>query len=410
MSARESLALPVVRVHASLSPFSERFVPELSDGVYSILAQGVTATDSAFATAYERARNLKRKNNTPAPPPPSSMNVAVVDSGVYSAGDAFFEARMGNSGNAQEGLGFVALTQGRPSTTGQHGSHVASIASSGTTMIRIFDAQVGSTQEGGSVKLSAWTTAFKWALEERARVVNVSIVCPWSEPAISALVNGNSNVLFLATSGNANTEFGADYLRGLGLTEGNVLLVGGCSRDGSREHNRGFGDGIDVYVPSVQVPGRLSMAFAQQQNYERLRKLYREENAKLDKARELVRVTQQKLEADPENARLKSALARDQRFVSSGEAKLPVVPPSAADLVLGPEYQQVADDGVSFGIPMVANVAAKMMLIMPNITAREVIQVMRATARGDCSVGRVLDPSACYAEALRRREQWVGRL
>jgi hypothetical protein len=385
-------------------------MPDLNDGVFSILERGVASSDTVFAAVYEEARALKRKSGSPAPAPSDSVNVAVVDSGVYAEGDAYFEQRMGNSGDAQGGLGFVALTRGRPATDGQHGAHVASIAASGTTMIKIFDAQVGSTQEGGSVKVAAWTTAFKWAIEQRARVVNVSIVCPWKEPAISGLVNSNTGILFLATSGNANTEFSTSYLRDNGLTEGNVMLVGGSARDGTRENNRGFGEGIDVFVPSVRVPGRIAMRFAQKQNYNRRVLLRNQENAKLDKTREIIRGIEEKLKLDPMNARLKSQLTRESKFLLGGEQKLPALPDSPAALALGEEYQQVADDGVSFGIPMVANVAAKMLLIMPNMTAREVIRAMRETGRTDCAVGRVLNPTACYRAALEMRRAWVARI
>lgn len=385
-------------------------MPDLNDGVYSILQGGVATTDTAFAGVWQEARTLRRRNGTAAPSPADSVNVAVVDSGVYADGDAFFEQRMGNGGDAQEGLGFVALTRGKPATEGQHGAHVASIAASGTTMIKILDAQVGSTQEGGSVKVAAWTTAFKWAIQQRARVVNVSIVCPWKEPAICGLVNSNTNVLFLATSGNGNTEFDTNYLRDNGLTGGNVLLVGGCARDGARENNRGFGEGIDVFVPSVRVPGRIAMRFAQQQNYKRLVAFHDQENTKLDNARGIVHDLEQKQAADPTNTRLQSQLTRERKFLLSGEQRLPAVPVSSAALALSPEYQQVADDGVSFAIPMVANVAAKMMLIMPNITAREVIGTMRGTSRTDCSVGRVLNSTACYRAALGMRREWVARI
>jgi hypothetical protein len=385
-----------------------------SQGVYSILDSSVSGgdvkrTDTDFAAAYRAACELKRKDGRPAPAPEPSINVAVVDSGVYSAGDAYFGDRVSASGNAQGGLGFAALTRGMPATEGQHGAHVASIASSGTTLIKIIDAQVGSTQEGGSVSVAVWTTALRWSIEQRARIINVSIVCPWSNPSISGIVNGSTGVLFLATSGNANTNFPSTYLADNGLDQGNVMLVGGCARDGKREHNRGFGEGIDVYVPSVNVPGLIAKRYAQDVYYKRDLAERTRQDRRLDPDRETVRSIKEKLALEPDNARLKSQLAREEKRLTSGIDKLPQVPASAAEYPLNEQAQMIADSGVSFAIPMVANVAAKMMLIMPNMTPKQVIAAMRETAMS-CEAGRVLDPLACYNKALDERKAWAARL
>ena len=414
-----------------------------SDGVYSILDNGVRTRDVEFERIHEEARGLKRRNGSLAPPPGNRVDIAVLDSGVVSRGDDYFGERVVNSGNAQggyrpkkkcdecdgtgategstcekcKGLGSVlgefisfgspSLTRGLPATQGQHGSHVTSIAASGTALIKIIDVQTGSTQEGGKVELPVWVTAFKWAIEQGARIVNVSVVCPWSNVQIKSIVKNNTGVLFLATSGNANTEFTAAYRTQNGFDEGNVILVGGCARNGMKQDQRGHGPGIDIFVPSMNVPGLISKRFAQETYYKRDVAERNRQDRLLGRDRERIAGLKQKLEKEPENTKLKAQLAREEKSLASGVAGLPPIPASAS--VYPVVDQTISDSGVSFGIPMVANVAAKMMLIMPNITPRETIALMKDHAEV-CEAGPVLDPVTCYEAALEMRKQWIMRI
>jgi hypothetical protein len=379
-----------------------------SDGVYSVLEGGVQTVDAAFSAVYDQARALRRKNGTLAPAPETSVSIAVLDSGVVAKDDAYFGDRVANSVDAQGGTG-VRMTRGLPSTQGQHGSHVASLASSGTNMVKILDVQVGSTQEGGKVELKVWHTAFKWAIEQRARIVNVSVVCPWSDPGIKSLVANNTGTLFLATSGNANTEFTDAYRTANGFDHGNVMLVSGCARNGDRQDQRGFGAGIDIFVPSMNVPGLIAKRFAQQLFYQRDLAERNRQSAKLDPDRARIAELTRKVALNPDDARAQRNLLLETKRLASGEAQLPPVPASADVYPLNEKAQLVADSGVSFGIPMVANVAAKMMLIMPALTPRDIIAIMKSTAEA-CAAGGVMDPVRCYQEALARRQQWVTRL
>jgi hypothetical protein len=391
-----------------LTAFGRSIVPG-SDGVYSIFGgAGVRANDDAFAHAYREAQGLKRRSGSPAPPPDGSVSVAVLDSGVVVGEEDYFRDRVAQSVSALGGVG-VQLTRGRPATTGQHGSHVASIAASGTAMIKIIDVQVGSTQEGGKVEPAVWRTAFKWAIEQRARIVNVSVICPWSMPEIKSIVSNNTGVLFLATSGNASVEFDTAYRTECGFDQGNVILVSGCKRDGGRHNQRGFGAGIDLFVPSLAMPGLVSKTFAQQHYFAKASADRDREDRKLDPDRVRIASIQEKLGAAPEDQRLKTQLAREQKRLEMGVQRLPWLPASAAEYPVNDLAQRIEDDGVSFGIPMVANVAAKMMLIMPTLTPREIIAIMKATAE-QCEAGPVLDPTHCYEAALARRRDWVARL
>lgn len=276
-------------------------------------------------------------------------------------------------------------------------------------MIKILDVQVGSTQEGGNVELRVWHTAFRWALEQRARIVNVSVVCPWSDPGISSLVAGNTGTLFLATSGNANTEFTAAYRTANGFDHGNVMLIGGCARNGDRQDQRGYGAGIDLYVPSMNVPGLIAKRFAQQLYYARDIAERGRQSARLNPDRDRVAALQLAAEQNPGDARTQKRLADERKRLALGEAKLPPVPASADAYPLNDRALLIADSGVSFGIPMVANVAAKLLLIMPALSPRDIIAIMRSTAEA-CAAGSVMDPVRCYQEALERRRQWISRL
>ncbi len=379
-----------------------------TEGVYSILDNGVRTDDAQFARIYAEACAIKRRSGSAAPQPPTEVKVAVLDSGIVSKDDAYFSSRMAGSGDAQGGVG-VQMTNGLPSTEGQHGSHVASIACSGTTMIKILDVQVASTQEGGKVTLNVWATAFKWAVEQRARIVNVSIVCPWGDPSVKGIVETNTGVLFLATSGNANNEYGAQYRTANGFDNGNVILVGGCARNGNRQDQRGYGDGIDIFVPSMKIPGLVSKKFAQERDFGRAVKYRNDEDGKLNLDRKNIGDIREKLSLDPGNKRLQAELKREEGRLKRGEAQLPVLPANASLYPVSDQDQVVVDDGVSFGIPMVANVAAKMMLIMPNLTPKETITIIKQTGEA-CAVGAVLDPVRCYQAALEKRREWAGRI
>jgi len=377
-----------------------------NEGVYRLLQGGVASDDVEFRAVHAQAVEQKKNPKRPVPPPLMSVNLAVVDSGTFAEGEQFFLDRLVASGDASGGFSSVRLTKGKPVTTGYHGSHVASIAIAGTAMIKLVDVQICSHQEIGQNNPAAWATGFKWAIGQGARVINCSVICPWTDPAVEGVVQGNTGVLFVATAGNSDREFTTELRATMGMANANMLLVSGCANDGSREAQRGFGSGIDVYAPSKQIPGLVARGLVQSLQYYDARVNADKVLASIeeDRARWTLRRDDLKkqLEEDPGNALAKMQLTMMEKKGFVPTRNVPAVPGSPDVIPVNPGDQARRDNGSSFALPMASNVAAKMMLISPNITPSEIIAIMRDTAEG-CAVGRVLDPKRCYEGALANR-------
>ena len=371
-------------------------------GVYRVLDDDFSRPDVEFEQVYARAQDQKRRSaRAIAPPVLTSVNLAVADSGIYTS--AYFAPRLVAGGDFTGGYACARVTNGRPATTGVHGSHVASIASFGTAMIKLIDVQVGSTQEGGQNNPEVWINGLKWAIGAGARVVNCSVNVPWEHPAIQAIVSGNSGVLFLATAGNNETELDATFRRagGASYNSGNTIIVSGCKEDGTKEVNRGFGSAVDIYAPSVNVPG-LAAAEVQRAKYDadQARKAA-ERNAQIDaeaamKA-ERLRSAQDELEEARRSGNMMriALIEKGIRNLQAG-GSVPYTPPPFGAL------PSLSDSGSSFAIPMVANVAAKMILINQGLTPARIIDIIKGRATS-VATNRMLDPVACYEAALESR-------
>jgi hypothetical protein len=177
----------------------------------------------------------------------------------------------------------------------------------------------------------------------RALIVSASAWIMWSHPALQAVIDDHPEVIFIETSGNErrnfdrretagdDTRFTASYPpRVPGTTiaaakpparprRPNGIMVGGLTMAGQPHNRRGYGPGVDVAVPSGD----------------------------------------------------------------EGETTgIPVLSPGS--WAPGPhvaQHAQVSSDvGVSFGIPLVANLVAKMRLINRHLPAAQIIQILIATS------------------------------
>jgi len=377
------------------------------EGVYKVLDNDFTATDDAFETCYEAALR-QWKAAAPAArkagKPPESVMVAVADSGFFTT-HQYFQARLGESADFTQGYTLPRLTRGQPATTGTHGSHVASIAGFGTTRIKLIDAQICSSQETGQNNATVWASALNWAASQRPAVINCSVNVPWHEDAVQAVVSRNTGVLFVATAGNTDTEYGAAYRSagGSSFSSGNTILVSGCGADGGRIPNRGFGSGVDIYAPSVNIPGLAATELQRQKfNFDQARK--REERqldqqSAAEKNRQALETARQELAGATGMAA--QFIQRKIRNLEAARGLPDYVPPPFAPTAL-------SDSGSSFALPMVANVAAKMVLINPGLTPAQVIDLLTRNAEANATLSvragsGIMDPVRAYQAALASR-------
>lgn len=381
-------------------------------GVYRIFDcvgyQDFAQPDVEFESVLGRALAQAVSNK-----PLEDIRIAVVDSGIYV-----------NSGNPNDyflprwiaGRDFTKFKQGhdtggKPQTMGKHGSCVASIAGFGSTRLKLIDVMVERSQEGGGAfNAEHFVSGIEWALSKGARIVNSSKQADWSHPKVGALVAKHPNVLFIDTAGNNKREFTAQYKEDAKLAYGggNTILVGGAHNDGTPSNERGYGPAVDVMLPSFGVPclapRPVRMAYYQSfflakynQQEEELRRKFDEETRTLgQKIQEL----EQQIKNPTEDTnvtmlQLKLNQLKKPRVYRPGRAP---IEPEQSDVT--------SDDGTSFACPMVANIAAKILIINPLLSIPKVIAILVRTSdkipalKGKCRSGGFVNPARAYVHAL----------
>jgi hypothetical protein len=335
-------------------------------GVYEVLNARTVADfakpDSRFADA--KRIQAKRTGGSIDEIDKRRIKIAIVDTGIWAENVPYFNQRW------VAGMDFTAKpynrpkrTFKRPDTMGKHGSCVASIAGYGTNQIQLIDVMVAKTQEGGGkFDPDQFVAGVKWAIGEGAKIINCSKQVNWQDPKVQSLVRDNPKVVFVSTAGNNNAALPSDYRTKAGgsFSEDNNILVGGCGNEGEKIPERGFGAVVDIAAPSVEVPC-LAPHAVRRKYYEFLLKRW-EQSSRTD------RLARKPLEPD-----------RD-------------------DLT--------TDDGVSFACPMVANTLAKMWLLNPDLSPKQLISRLVTSAekkpqlRGANRANGMMNPHKAYVLAL----------
>ncbi|GBF34313.1 translation initiation factor 2 [Desulfocucumis palustris] len=249
-----------------------------------------------------------------------------------------------------------------------HGTNVAGQAAYGTNNIKIVDirGQIGQIGVDNSKNIA---DGIKWAIEtHNAKIITSSLDINWSKKDIQKIVRAHPEVLFLTTGANNNTEL---KKRNIDIDESNpdnppvenALLVGGVTLDGKKHPSRGYGEAVDVMVPSGSSDDR-----------ERALNLHMPTKA------------------------MAKLIGQDESWVE-------LVTKEFGDSLIG------SDSGVSFGIPVVANIAAKMMLINPKLTVKDIVEILTNIAvrnkggeLGKLSKSKgMVDPLLAYKEAEKRK-------
>lgn len=323
------------------------------------------------------------------------VKVGVVDNGIYASTDGYLSPHVvpGRDFSVDvlskavipspgTWLGTDILDKKPSNALTLHGTNVAGQAAWGTPLIKLIDVAMKQSNEAMRTTEEYWVHVMSWAIKEGAKVITSSLIVPFEKPLLQKLLTDNPNVVFVTTTGNARSDFDALPAKNKITPQSNLLLVGGCLKDGGFHTSRGFGSTtVDLFAPSDDLP------------------IYNPNGgcAVLEKAKKLQDEDIAKAKAE---AATKGGKWKD--FTKGWAKKDDVfVIPCTADVS--------SDDGVSFAVPVVANVVAKVRILCPKMLASDVAALMRDSSTLDVkgklagkARAKMLNPGQAYQLAKDR--------
>jgi thermitase len=187
----------------------------------------------------------------------TGQKVAVVDSGIEASHPDF----AGQIADARNFVGASSPTAGAPDGDG-HGTHVSG------TIAAVRDNDVGVAGVAPGAKLMALRAlddtgegfdsdiaqAMRYAGENGARVVNVSLGGPQQAPALQAAIAAHPNTLFVVAAGNEGTDNDTRPSYPCDVPEPNVLCVGASTHTEEAAPFSNYGDhSVDVFAPGQWI-------------------------------------------------------------------------------------------------------------------------------------------------------------
>lgn len=357
----------------------------------------------------------------------SEIVIGVADTGVHSSSEYLKD-------HFKEVLDVIGVEKERyhDSLIDFHGTKVAGQAIYGASNIKFIDIRV---QESGPCNEEEKTNRylkikqeFKNAIQKGAKIITCSVALEWN--LLNDLVVQYKDVLFIMTSGNDKKEFSESS------QNANAILVGGVTMEGRIHPKRGYGNGIDVTVPSGKEEDisrgiNLHMPiqpYLIEQRIQAISKLsLRNLKTGIDSINQLL-----KKEIDTQNLMIYSDIIEFNKTTPKTINKILINLPAflktinnsllsildsdlkegcvgikqikidmnlfktRKDLVNSDidellkkieeiNMQQIStgfpiivgESGVSFGIPVIANVVAKMMLLNPKLTGLDVAAIIK---------------------------------
>jgi membrane-anchored mycosin MYCP len=191
--------------------------------------------------------------------------VAVIDSGVD-----YDHPQLSKHGKVLDGFDFIRNKPRADFDCVSHGTAVASIIAAdpapgigfhgvapGATIlpVRVTDNELGDDQAGTSVKPNAFAQAIRYAADQGAQIINLSVVMYADVPVVRAAVQyaESKDVLLVAAVGNAHQDNGsADPIPYPAAYPG-VVGVGAITIDGSRLPASQVGNYVDLVAPGGGV-------------------------------------------------------------------------------------------------------------------------------------------------------------
>ena len=179
----------------------------------------------------------------------SQVLVAVLDTGIDAqhedlAGKVVGSVNFTKSATASDVLGHGTHIAGIITATANNGIGVAGFAPNARLLnVKIAD-------DNGMVWASTIAEGIIWAVDNGARIINMSLVVPTSYPALEEAVNyaSGKGVVLIAAAGNnikSIPVYPAYYP--------NVIAVSATDSDGRLWAESNNGDWVDVYAPGVEI-------------------------------------------------------------------------------------------------------------------------------------------------------------
>lgn len=385
------------------------------------------AFDNEFASVFSKTGNRD-----------GEVIVAVLDTGIKPKSDYLrshviehLDATRNPSSNQQN------MNEYMDSIKDFHGTKVAGQAAYGTPRIKLIDVRVQTGQIGKAAPSKQsddqqnnnndpyqWIAAkIESVIAQGARIVTSSVDLAWENPKIQDVIDRHPSVLFLTTGGNNDVTLNNRRIDAGGeprtdKTRPNAMLVGGVTLDYQKHPNRGTGSAVDILVPSggandgeralsVHVPSAVDAeqwleynmintsdgGTSKDRKISEFEEKIKSAESNLQKNRSKWSISKIKIEQD-----YIARLARDKSEIETHWSLL-----SSTSGTIGTE------SGVSFGIPVIANVAAKIALINPSLSASDIRTILMETAdRPDnldgLSRSGVVNPAAAYEKAMEDKK------
>ena len=295
-----------------------------------------------------------------------------------------------------------------------HGTKVAGQAAYGANKIGLIDLRVQTGQVSGVDNSAQIAEGLREAIDQGAMVVTCSIDIDWSKPVFQDLIREHPEVLFITTAGNNDTRVESRNIDGTRDTPWpNALLVGGVTLDGKKHPNRGFGPAVDITVPSGSANDSERALQVNQPLAVTAKMEIVEVRNQLDRARSGLDRDVQSLERAREAKNPNpSTIKRNEKYVTDSQNRVDELAERESELrqQLDSTGSEIGfEAGVSFGLPVIANIAAKMRLINPEITAAQIVDILKkqavSTGTEDLSEvsssGGIVDPLKAYEAAHR---------
>lgn len=316
----------------------------------------------------------------------NAVRLAVLDNGIFQAsfGPRIVAAQSFVDGAFQDYADYEPLMDDR------HGTAVTGQAAFGTDGIRFLDVRMAKGQLGGAANLVA--LGIQWAVGLGIDVLTTSVGFRWDEATIAPHVTGAA-ILFVSTAGNNRAVIGPGDRSRYATPAG--VLVARCKLDRATHlrtpHDQaGTGAGVDIVVPgdftNLNVPRafKASINTSVQARFD-LRMNNYDQMVIAQAAWDVAKNTW----LDEKTAGMSPMLRRMNRARLSTDYEDEV--PTAGrrpDVPTRPDQPNLSDinddlsrdEGVSFGVPVVANIAAKLKLIAPGLTPAQIKSLLIDTS------------------------------
>lgn len=179
----------------------------------------------------------------------SEVLIAVLDTGIDTkhedlAGKVVKSVNFSKSATASDVVGHGTHIAGIIAATANNEIGVAGLAPN----VRLLNVKIG--DDKGMVWASAVAKGIVWAVDNGAKIINMSLAVPNSTPALEEAVAyaASKDVVLIAAAGNSGSSVPM-----YPASCPNVIAVAATDSDGERWEKSNYGDWVDVYAPGAEI-------------------------------------------------------------------------------------------------------------------------------------------------------------